>query len=71
MSVPLTPDKLADIQKLALSLLQSQYVTVHKVMSFLCKANFCTSGHSQLQHLCWVIQSDMLHIYMTQGQFSQ
>ena len=63
MSVSLPPDKLADIQQLALSLLQSQHVTVLQVMSFLGKANFCTSGHSQLQHLCHVIQSDMLHIY--------
>ena len=48
MSVYLTPDKLADIQQLALSLLQTQPVTVHSVMSFLGKANFCASGHSQL-----------------------
>ena len=27
------------------------------------KANFCTNGHSKLQHLCHVIQSDMLHVY--------
>ena len=40
MSVCLPPDKLADIQQLALSLLQSQHVTVHRVMSFLGKANF-------------------------------
>ena len=33
-------DKLADIQQLALSLLQTQHVTVHRVMSFLGKANF-------------------------------
>ena len=32
-------------------------------MSFLGKANFCTSGHSQLQRLCHVIQSDMLIVY--------
>ena len=62
MSVSLPPDKLADIQQLALSLLQNQCVTVHWVMSFLGKANFCTNGHSQLQHLCCVIQSDMLHV---------
>ena len=37
------------------SLLQSQYVTVCRVMSFLGKANFCTNGHSQLQLLCCVI----------------
>ena len=63
MSVSLPPDKLADIQQLALSLLQSQHVTVCRVMSFLGMANFCTSGYSQLQHLCHVIQSDMLHVY--------
>ena len=63
MSVSLPPDKLADIQQLALSLLQSQHVTVNKVMSFLGKANFCTNCHSQLWHLCHVIQSDMLHVY--------
>ena len=34
--------------------------SVRKVMSFLGKANFCTKGHSQLCHLCHVIQSDML-----------
>ena len=34
MSVSLPPDKLADIQQLALSLLQTQPVTVHQVMSF-------------------------------------
>ena len=32
-------------------------------MSFLGKANFCTNGHSQLQCLCHVIQSDMLSVY--------
>ena len=63
MSVSLPPDKLADIQQLALSLLQSQHVTVYSVMSFLGKAIFCTNGHSQLWCLCHVIQSDMLHVY--------
>ena len=63
MSVSLPPDKLADIQQLTLSLLQSQHVTVCWVMSFLGKANLCTNGHSQLLHLCHVIQSDMLHVY--------
>ena len=63
MSVSLPPDNLADIQQLALSLLQSQYVAVCKVMSFLGKTNFCTNGHSQLWCLCWVIQSGMLHVY--------
>ena len=41
MSVSLPPDKLADIQQLALSLLQTTHVTVHKVMSFLGRVNFC------------------------------
>ena len=48
MSVSLPPDKLANIQQLALSLLQNEHGTVHWVMSFLGEANFCTSGHSQL-----------------------
>ena len=63
MSVSLPPDKLADIQQLALSLLHTPHVTVHKVMSFLGKANFCINGHSQLRQLCRVIQSDMLRVY--------
>ena len=63
MSVSLPPDKLADIQQLALSLLQTPHVTVHQVMSFLGKANFCTNGHSHLRCLCHVIQSDMLCVY--------
>ena len=54
---------LADIQQLALSLLQSQHVTVCRVMSFLCKANFHTNGPSQLWCLCHVLKSDMLHVY--------
>ena len=62
-SVSLPPDKLADMQHLAHSLLQSQHVMVCRVMSFLGKANFCTNGHSQLWHLCCVIQSDMLNVY--------
>ena len=62
MSVSLPPDNLADIQQLALSLLQSQYVTVCRVMSFLGKPNFCSNGHSQFWCLCGVIQSDMLHV---------
>ena len=55
MLVPLPLDKLAEIQQLALALLQTPHVTVCKVMSFLGKANFCTNGHSQLWHLCRVI----------------
>ena len=54
MSASLPPDKLADIQQLALSLLQTQPVTVHQVMSFLGKANFCANGQSQLQRLCYL-----------------
>ena len=68
MSVSLPPDKLADIQQLALSLLHTPHVTVCKAMSFLGKANFCTNGHSQLQHLCHVIQSDMLSVYHSPTQ---
>ena len=63
MSVSLPPDKLADIQQLALSLLHTPHVKVCKVMSFLGKANFCINGHSQLRQLCRVIQSDMLSVY--------
>ena len=68
MSVSLPPDKLADIQQLALSLLHTPHVTVHKVMSFLGKANFCTNGHSHFQHLYCVIQSDMLSVYHSPTQ---
>ena len=68
MSVSLTLDKLADIQQLALALLQTPHVTVRKVMSFLGKANFCTNGHSQLRCLCRVIQSDMLSVYHSPTQ---
>ena len=48
MSVSLPPDKLADIQQLAFSLLWTPDVTVHRVMSLLGKANCCTNGHSKL-----------------------
>ena len=68
MSVSLPLDKLAEIQQLALALLQTPHVTVHKVMSFLGKANFCTNGHSQLWCLCCVIQSDMLSVYHSPTQ---
>ena len=63
LSTHLPPDKLADIQQLALSLLWTPHVTVHMVMSFLGKAKFCTNGHSQLWHLHHIIQSDMLCVY--------
>ena len=68
MSVSLPPDKLADIQQQALSLLQTTHVTVHRVMSFLSKANFCTDDHSQLHHLCHVIHSDMISVYHSPTQ---
>ena len=68
MSVSLPPDKLADIQQLALSLLWTPHATVHKVMSFLGKANFCTNCHFQLWCLCCVIQSDMLSVYHSPTQ---
>ena len=48
MSLSLPPDKLPDVQQLALSLLQTQSVTVCWVMSFLGKANLSASGQSQL-----------------------
>ena len=48
MSVSLPPDKVADIQQLALSFLQMQPVMVCQVISFLGKANFCAHGHSQI-----------------------
>ena len=68
MSISLPPDKLADIQQLALSLLCTPHVIVCKVMSFLGKANFCTNGHSQWWCLCSVIQSDMLSVYHSPTQ---
>ena len=68
MLISLPPDKLADIQQLALSLLHTSHVTFCKVMSFLGKAIFCTNGHSQLQHLCHVIQSDMQSVYHSPTQ---
>ena len=60
MSVSFPHDKFADIQQLALSLLQTQPVTVCWVMSFLGNANFSVNGHFQLWRLCHVIQSYML-----------
>ena len=62
-SLSLPPGKLADIQQLSLSLLQTQPVKVCRVISFLGKANFGASGHSQLWRLCHIIQSDMLTVY--------
>ena len=59
MTVSLPPDKYADIQRLALSLLQTQPVTVCWVMSFLGRANFCANGDSQLWTMCHSIQSDI------------
>ena len=63
MPVSLSPYKLADIQQLALPLLQIQPITVHQVIPFLGKAKFCATGHSQLHQLCHIIQSDMLTVY--------
>ena len=63
ISVSVPPDNLADIQQLALSLLQTQPVTVCQVMSFFGKANLWTKGHFQLWSLCHVIQSEMLTVY--------
>ena len=69
MSVSLHPDKLADIQQFALTLLQTQPVTICQVMSFLGKANFSANGHSQLQQLCHAIQSYMLTIILQPNYF--
>ena len=55
-----SPDRLPDIQQLALAFLQTQPVTVCQVMSFLGKAIFCANDHSQP---CHAIQSDMLTVY--------
>ena len=66
MSVSLSSDKLLKIWQLATSLLQTQSVTVHQIMSFLGKTSFCASGNAQLHHLCHVIQSDMLNVYHSQ-----
>ena len=63
MSVYLPPNKLADIQQLALSMLKTQPVTIHQIVAFFAKASFCANGHSQLQQLCYVIHSDMLSVY--------
>ena len=52
MSVSLPPDKLTDIQQLALSLLQTQPVTVH-----------CVMATPHLWRLCHVIQSDIFTVY--------
>ena len=68
MSVSLPPDKLTDIQQLALSLLWTAHVTVCRVMSFLGKANFYTNGYFQLQCLSCVIQSDIVHVYHSPTQ---
>ena len=51
-----------EIQQLALPLVQTQLVTVHQVMSFFGKANFCVYRHAQLHQLGHVIQRDMLNV---------
>ena len=63
-----SPDKLAVIQQLALSLLHTTHGTVCRVMFFMGKANFCTNDHSQLHLLCCVIQHDMLSVYHSPTQ---
>ena len=64
----LPPDNLADFQQLALSLLQTPYVTVCRVMSFLGKAKFYTTGQSHLLHLSCVIQNVILGVYLSPTQ---
>ena len=59
--VSLPPDKLADIQQLALPLMHTQLVTVHWIMSFLGKANFmpmatpnCRKCVMSFRVTCWL-----------------
>ena len=52
MSISLPSDKLLEIQHLVHSLLQKQPVTVHWIISFLGKTNFCANGHAQLCQQC-------------------
>ena len=63
MSISLPCDKHFEIQQLALSMLQTQPVTVHHVKSFLGKTSFCAKGHVQLCQFSHAIQSDMLTVY--------
>ena len=63
MSVALFSDKVLEIWNLVTSLLQTQSVTVHQVMSFWGKTYICFKGYIQLFCLCHVIQSHMLNVY--------
>ena len=56
MYASLLTDKCLGIQPLAYYLFQTQSVVVFQVMSFLEKASYCASRHSQVCHLCFVIQ---------------
>ena len=67
-SVSLPTDKLLQLQQLAIPLLQMQFFSL-QVMSFLNKVNFCANRHTQICCLCHVIQSDMLHILMSDSYF--
>ena len=55
MSLSLPYDKLYVIWQLAHSLLKTQPVTVHQLMSFLGKTIFYANGYAQYCHLCHVI----------------
>ena len=67
--VSLPSNKIDEIWDLAYSLLQRYSVTVCQVMFFLVRANFCASGHSQLQQWSHIIQSDMLHVFHSPAYF--
>ena len=53
MSIALHPDMLADVQQLALSLLQTQPVTVCQVMSFFGKVNFLPMVTTNCRDCVW------------------
>ena len=54
MSVSLQSERLLEIKQLAHFLYQQQPITVHEVLPFLGKTNFCASGHPQLSASCVV-----------------
>ena len=68
MSVSLPSDRLTEIQQFAHALSHRHPVTVHQVISFLCKTILYSNGHAQLHWLCQVIQSDMLNVYQSPTQ---
>ena len=63
ISLSLVTNKLLEIWKLDLSLLQTLIFINHLIRSFFIKANFCASGHALLHYLCHLIQTDRLPFY--------